>query len=385
MKSTPKHLKLVAPGRFLVLVATLSLTLYSCASSLQKPKAHGAGKGVECSLVQLKDNQRSGVVAFTYLVPKGWQNKTVFSWNNNNTYTAEMGATTPDQHYIVDQLEAVNIVYTSSNGKVTQGLRITHATDFLAALVGRMQQKGGMTNIKVVDQYNKSLPLTDTQQLEANSRMIGGMSQNTFHETGYLKITFEQNGVQEAAELGTTVAGNLLTNNLVNGIGRTATRFTTENGTYVVGPTLYIVEPSKPSAARIQEAKVIASSVRCNPQFAAYCVKLALQMANNARLVTAEKIKQMQRDFEDNREKLMANFKEQMAERDDFTHDFCNYISNQQDFKSSNGTVVTIPNDYDHAWSNGQGGVYVSKDPTFNPGGDWESMQKTHAIGGDER
>ncbi len=124
--------------------------LIASASSMTKP-----GAGVECQLVQLKDSQRSGVVAFTYLVPIGWQTKSTFNWNNNNTYTAELGATSSDNHYVVDQLEAVSIVYSSFNGKVNQGLKITHATDFLEALVGRMQQKGGMTNIQVVDQYNK--------------------------------------------------------------------------------------------------------------------------------------------------------------------------------------------------------------------------------------
>jgi hypothetical protein len=112
-------------------------------------------------------------------------------------------------------------------------------------------------------------------------------------------------------------------------------------------------------------------------------------MANSSRQATAQRIKQMQIDFEENREKQMANFKEQMAQRDDFTHDFCNYLSDQQDFKSSNGTVVTIPTAYDHAWSNGQGGYYLTNDPTFDPKGTdfstWEQMQKTHAIGGDER
>ncbi len=215
------------------------------------------------------------------------------------------------------------------------------------------------------------------------------MSQNIFHETGYLKITFEQDGMDETAELGTTVAGDLLTNNLVNGIGPTATRSTTETGTYVVGPTLYIVEPTKPSAAKVKEAKIVASSVRFTPQFATYCVKLALAMAKSQVKITSEKGKQMIRDFEQNREKQMANFKEQMAQRDDFTHDFCNYLSDQQDFRTSNGTVVTMPTSYGNAWSNGQGGIFISDDPNDSPQGigsvSWEKMARAHAIGGGER
>ena len=343
-----------------------------------------AGNGIVCSLEQVKDTQRSGLVAFTYLLPKGWSAQNSLSWNANGVYQAEFIAETADHQYGVDQLEPINMVYTAATGMAPKGLRLTHATDFLDALVGRIRQQGKATNIKVVEQFNTTLPETATQKLMASGKMYGNMSQRTFNEAGYAKITFEMGGVEETASLGTSVMGWMMQNNMVTGVGRTQSTFNTETGTYVVGPTLLVVAPAQASPARVKEGQIIASSVRMTPQFTSFVIKLALQMSEAGAQAARENGKRLQQDMEDRREKSMADFRTHMAEKDANTHDFCNYILDRQDFKSANGTVVTMPSAYSHAWSNGSGEYVLTNDPTYDPrgtgAGDWQKMQRTTAT-----
>jgi hypothetical protein len=126
---------------------------------------------------------------------------------------------------------------------------MTHATDFLHALVNRMQQQGGAKNVRVLEDVNQELPLADWQKLLQQNRMIGGMSQATFRESGFMKFTFDRNGVVETATVGTTVAGNLLSNNMALGFGLTQRQFSSETGSYVVGPTMLVVVPSQALAS----------------------------------------------------------------------------------------------------------------------------------------
>ena len=353
-------------------------------SAAQSAKAKGGG--IVCALEQVKDAQRSGLVAFTYLLPKGWSSHNSLTWNPSGTYQAEFIAETPDGQCGVDQLEPINMIYTAATGMAPQGAwRLNHATDFLNALIGRIRQNGKATNIKVVEQFDTTLPETDMQKLIMTTKMYGGMSQSVFHEAGYAKITFEINGVEETASLGTSVVAMQTHNNLTSGFGNNRSTFTTESGAYVVGPTLLVIVPVKASASRVKEGQIIASSVRKTPQFNEFEGKLALQMAQAGAQAALENSRRQNQQMQDRHESLMADFRSHMAAKDASTHDFCNYILDRQDFKSSNGTVVTMPTTYNHAWTNAAGQYVLSDDPTYDPkgtgAGGWEKLQRTTATG----
>jgi hypothetical protein len=336
-------------------------------------------KGIKCTLAQVKDEQRTGLVAFTYFVPDGWEGKNSLVWNGN-TYVADLIASTPDKLYTVDQLEPISMNYSASSGTQAKGIRMTHATDFLHALVNRMQQQGGAKNVRVLEDVNQELPLADWQKLLQQNRMIGGMSQATFRESGFMKFTFDRNGVVETATVGTTVAGNLLSNNMALGFGPTQRQFSSETGSYVVGPTMLVVVPSQASAQKVKETQIVASSARITPKFLDYCANLALQMARASEKMTEERGRQLREDMEKQTTRLMSDFKARMAARDANVHDFCNYLLDQQDYHAPDGNIVTLPNNYNHAWANNQGVYILTDDHTFDPRGTdgttWQEMPK---------
>jgi hypothetical protein len=74
-----------------------------------------------------------------------------------------------------------------------------------------------------------------------------------------------------------------------------------------------------------------------------------------------------------------------MAAKDESTHQFCNYISDQQDFKPRSGPIVTLPSTYAHSWADGKGNYFLTDDPTFDPRGlgtgNWEKLEKATPQG----
>jgi len=333
--------------------------------------------GIKCSLQQVTD-AREGIVAFTYFVPTGWKPDNSFKWTGN-TYFAEYSASTPDRQYQVTHLEPLNINYSSSTGTAATGIRIEKATDFLQAVMHQMEQAGNASNVTVLDEINNDLPLTETQNLLAGSRMIGGMSQHQFRQAGYLKVKFIRNGVEEVASLGTTVAGSTMGNDMAVG----TSRFKSMQGSYVAGPTVLVVNPTKPAPSKMKEAQIVASSARMTPKFLSYCMRLVLAISSAQLHATEEQGKRLREQMAEQAAKRMDDFKAGMALRDAQTHDFCNYLLDRQDYKAQDGSIVTIPTTYDHPWENGQGQFVLTDDPTFDPHGlgpgDWKPMSKSRA------
>ncbi len=120
------------------------------------------------------------------------------------------------------------------------------------------------------------------------------------------------------------------------------------HGTYVVGPTLYVVAPSKPSPSRVKEAQIVASSIRADAAVHHdYIMKLVLLPVPSAALdASIERGKEMQREHQAWQQESMAKFKSDMAAKDAHTHDFCNYLLDQRDFVDRDGSTVALPSNW---------------------------------------
>lgn len=360
-------------------LAVGAFAVQACAKTLltSVPK----GKGIKCSLAKIEDTQKTGLTAFTYFLPTGWESKSSMTWNGP-TYIADFTANTPDNQYMVEQVQPFNLVYVNSNGKILQGFRIAKGIDYLHGLLNGLMQKGTLTNVRVLQEYNEDAPLTEVEKsLPKPLPSNGNMVQNTFNQTAFMKISFEKDGHQLVGSIGTTVYGTLLVNNMTLGNGRTARPFTNENGTYVVGPTLLVVTPPTPSAAKVKEAQIVASSGQMTPKFLQYCVQQALAMSNASLQATEERGKELIKQMREQTAEIKDNFEARMAQKDADTHEFCNYLLDQQDYKDSSGNVVTLPSAYTHSWTNGNGEYILNDDPTFDPKGidfsTWQQLEKT--------
>jgi hypothetical protein len=342
------------------------------------PTTRLAGTSIKCSLVQVADNERSGGPAFSFLVPSGWKSETSFHWNGN-TYVARLTAMTPNKAYLVDRLEPINMSYNAASGTTATGTRLTKATDFLRLVVQSMPSQPGVGNIRVVEEQNIDLPLSENQKRMQSLRQIGGMSQRLFREQGFLRVSFDRDGTQETAGIETTVEAYCSGNNMA--LGGSGGQFSSENDSYVVGPTLSIATPISTDPEKVKEAQIVANTAQMSPQFGLFCAKLAAQMAHTAFDITSAEGKRLIQQIRDHTDQIVEDFKSRWEDRDKTVHDFCNYVTDQQDFKSADGTINTLPAYYSYAWKNDQGQFVLTDNPTFDPRGTdnttWESLQKT--------
>ncbi|HWD38571.1 MAG TPA: hypothetical protein VG944_06960 [Fimbriimonas sp.] len=351
---------------FTVLVAVGGIAVASSAPS----------HGIACSLIQVRDSQRSGLVAFTYLAPKGWKAKNSMTWNGN-VYEADYGAETADEQYSVSRFEPFTMTYWSTNGRVTGGARLAHATDFLKIVASNLQKSGLIDDFKVLDQSDTSLPPSDIQKMTEQQPTYGS-GRLQFREAGFLKLAFTKNGFHGCAGLGATVEGTLLSLNA--SYGRGIPTYSQESGAYIIGPTLIIATPESPDPQRVKEVQIVASSARITPDFRSYTIALALKISEANLEANRERIQQENRMMEERREKSMAEFRHQMEVKDDNSRQFCNYIRDQQDYVQPDGARVTLPMQYDHSWVNSAGEYILNSDPTFDPkgygSGGWVQLQK---------
>lgn len=332
-----------------------------------------------CKLAKIVDSQNSGLVAFTYLVPKGWQTTSSLNWNQQGLFVGNMTSHSADNKYSVDMLTPLNMVFSTYSGGRQTGVQLRHATDFLEYVMHLLEQRGKITNVRFVDKVNTELPLVAAQQVMANTLKTPGTQSSFYHEQGFAKVECDINGVHEVALLGTTVIADRQASDY--GGGRFGSHFTSQFETYVVGPTLKIVMPEETSPTRIKEAQVAASSFRITPKFALFIAKLALERSKAALAETEREGKMRQLASEAERENRMDSFRKQMATKDANTHDFCNYLLDQQEFQAKNGDVLQAPTSYRYAYTNNAGDYLLSNSPTLGPGmNEWEQLQKSSAT-----
>jgi len=335
---------------------------------------HQKGQGIQCKLEEVQDSEKSGLTAFTYFVPDGWTAHHSMRWGNADSFVANLSASTADKHYSVSQLQPMVVTYMAMRAIAPKGIRIAHATDFLHALVDQLKRQYNLQEVNVVDEVNEPLPLTQFQESAARTNWGPMQTRAPLHESGFMQVTFELNGEEETADLGTTVVGTNVRMHALNN----ENEVTSESGVYRAGPSMVIIAPSNPAGARIREARIIASTMRETPQFLAYHRKLTTALAKAQLQANAAELEANNADWH---ERSMANFKGQMAAKDSNTHEFCNYILDQQDYKTKSGPTVTLPTAFDHAWSNANGEYLLSDNPAFDPrgygSGGWERLEKT--------
>jgi hypothetical protein len=351
-----------------VLVSVYALSV----GHAQKPTAK-AGR-IKCKLGQVKDTDRSGLVAYTYFLPDGWTSQSTMKWGRMDSTIVTISASTPDNLYAANHIEPMVVHFEALKSYASpSGFHIAHATDFLHLLVTKIQQQFQVDKVSIEEEVNKPLPLTPYLEGVAKTATNALHDGSVFRETGYLKVRFTINGTEEVAELGTIAGGLNQTWHFVNN----PNAITNYSGMYTVGPTVVIVSPAKPSAARENELKVIASSIRKTSQFQEYVNNLA---RGTDQAIHNEYASALQEKNATWHEHSMAAFRSQMASRDANSRQFCNYLLDQQDYKNRGGGLVTLPSAYNHVWADNKGEYLLTNDSSLDPGvagsGDWQELEK---------
>ena len=269
-------------------------------------------KGLSAQWVSLQDSERTGQVAYSFLLPKGWQNGSSFHWAGKS-YVANLKATSPDGAYFVDKLEPMSMQYTSGSGQQSQGVQINKATDFLEAIVRKGQETGQSSNVKILEETNSDLPLTREQLLIANMPQTGGMFRKQFNQNGFLKVSYQHNGTQTISEMGATVARHQPRIAYADWIwvDRSAVL---EHGRHLChsqGDPNCVPGKSKCRADGVKR-KWWRGATAIGDAFGLYCAKLALAMAIGAREATQRELEQFTENMREEGAKRQQQFRDQM-------------------------------------------------------------------------
>lgn len=353
------------------IVAALGATLAPPAIG-GTPKGHG----IQCSLCKVRDTERTNLVCYTYLLPQGWQASDKIHWSGRLP-NIDLRAQSADGTYMVDRVDPFNMAYSGGTNMPTKGLHIDGALGFLHLFVDQMQQKGIWTNVQVVDESSRQLPLTAMQQSSQQTPYPNTTATFT-HESGFIKVTFEKNGKQESSSIGTVIIGR--TSHMEQRMPYGGSTFVRDFDGWTVGPTIVVMTSPNPSPAKVKETQIVLSTMRTTPAWNLHCAEISLQIAQQGLARTQANGVALRHQFEQDGERRMANFKAQMAGKDANTHDFCNYILDQQDYKDQSGNTVTLPSSYKYAYANQQGQYLVTDEPGFDARGtDWRPMSKASA------
>ncbi len=350
--------------RLSVAATLLSLALIS--------QAAGPSSGIKCKLEQVKDSE-SGLVAFTYFVPQGWTAHSMMQWTAPGAFTANLSASTPDKHYSVSQLQHMVVSYGRFGNNPPKGIVIHHATDFLRALVELLKRQYNVNDVQITDEVNQPVPASQLSSIP-QINTSGPMDTVAFvNEVGFLQVSFDADGTPMVAALGTSVSGR---NDIKHQPNR-PDQEVGESGVFAVGPSTVIVSPANPAHEKVKELQLIASSMNMTPQFLAHWREVTTKLAKAT--LDANVLGRQYADAHWH-EHAMAKFRDQMEAKDANTHQFCNYILNQQDYKDQSGNVVTLPSSYKHAWADGNGNYLLTDDPTTDTrgygSGSWQEMGK---------
>jgi hypothetical protein len=282
---------------------------------------------------------------------------------------------------MVDCLEHTVLTYSSGMaGQPGKGVLIEKASDYLRFKLSRLTTSlQGVTDVAVVTEENTELPPDDFQKIGQRFNSGDSMHRRSFlHQAGFLKASFKLNNTPMTVSLGTLVFGETSTIQ-IPGMSRPSSVSQVNR----VGPTVTIMLESNAPAKMVNEAKVIASSFQMTGEFHEYWVKMTthaaqVQLGANAATLKAENANW--------HEHAMASFRNQMDAKSGVSHDFCNMVANQQDYKLGDG-IVTLPNDFKGWWDANSSTLVIADNPQYVPTGagtnNFKALQAVHA--GDPR
>jgi hypothetical protein len=362
--------------RLIVLATAVAVTSVGAQG---KPVITHPSKGgaIVCKLSALFDPY-THMNAFTYLIPKGWTATNNLAWRPSapGQFMASLTAVSPNQRCIVSQLEreiyTYGIFYDLSGRPTVNGAPpVHHATDFLHAFWNRMSQSRPISGGNFVDEVNSPLPEDKIPHWSAKGSDSGFDKRVPCNETGFLQIEFMENGQPMTAEMGTTISGSIDTKTLPNG------HRVTEGGVFSIGPTTLLIMPKDVATTRQREMRVIAGTMQMTSQFRGYLNALGAKMARIQLGANAVSQRYAASTFH---ERAMSQFSEQMHMKDAYSHAFCNYVSDLQDYKDRSGTILTGPASFKYAWSDGSGDYLFADDPRIDlagaGNGNWRLMDK---------
>jgi hypothetical protein len=311
------------------------------------------------SLHKVLDTNGTNHVALTYLLPKGWQANDQLVWNLFQR-TAPMQfvttAASPDGHFSVKFRNVAYYWYTRTSNIGNKGdIPPEHPTDIA---IDSFKKNHPGAQVEILDRQEtptasifKPMPTQETRALKCSVKIrasVNGVPMIT-------KIAFNFDGYDSGTTWGRA-----------HGFS---------NGEWYLTNWSGITGPEAEFSKALRLGAVTLSSTRFDPEFFQQYLEVCQMLTNQIAQQGQERLEILRKSYHPisgfNKEK----FDDQMAAKDRFTRDMCDYASDQERF-TDGSTQFIVPNGYSYAGKNDSGEFILSNDPSYNKFKDWQELQK---------
>ena len=360
----------------IILCLSIVITMHSCNQSNDGPPKHlfdppdrGQEQNQKAGILKfvkqdLIDNEGTGMVASTYLVPSGWNVKDRLFWEFND-------ATVPIRYKgIIQNNDGTMAVQTFADIRAvwatgpsgTSGYR--PPADIIAALKSLINDERKGKNITFVDQKTIS-----SNQQPANQQ--GAPAQ--LNQTGVIRIEYNENGQTFVEEFyGQLDAADAVTPSVMGNM---------ESLVWSVS-NLYSCKASKEKLDECRKiAQTIKSSVRLTLPFYNRLAQV-IQLLSDQVYAQIYQAGQISKIISATNDQMIANidasYRQSQQASDRINNQFSDYIRGVDRYTDS-GNEIQLPSGYDNAWVNDRGEYLLTNTPGYQPGnddGNWKPLQK---------
>ena len=311
------------------------------------------------SVHKVFDTNGTNHVAYTYLLPKGWQADDQLAWNLGQR-TAPMqfisSATSADGRFVVRFRNVAYNWYTRTSNIGNKGeIPPEHPTDIA---IDAFKKNHPGAEVEVVDREEK--PVTSmfkpmatqiTRALNCSVKL-----RSTLNGTVTLtKVAFNFDGYDSGTTWGRA-------HGFSNG------EWYLTNWSIIGGP-----EAEFPKALRL--GAVTLSSMRFDPEFFQQYIEVCQMLTQQIAQEGQERLDILRKSYHPISSFNKEKWDEQEAAKDRFTRDMCDYALDRQRF-TDGSTQFIVPTGYSYAAKNDKGDFIVTNDPTYNRFKDWQELQK---------
>jgi hypothetical protein len=314
------------------------------------------------------DNEGTGKLAWTYLLPDGYSAADEVKWIPGDYMTPVVGTSTiksDDGSVLIESMSGLQLCYSHSPAGSTGVDPPQSVTDFL--LASWKKEHPGL-EFSVVDKKDSEVP--DATQ--------SGTGFHMYANEGVVELEYVKDGttfhVKTHARI--DVMG---TNPAPTAIGGTI-----DEGGWVINYNYTVTAPKDKFEDAMKTFGIVMSSSRTDPHFFNTIMQARDIIQKNfyARQREIGKISEIISQTNDEMlDSMNQTYKASEEAGEHEVTNFDDYIRGIDRYNDEDNTEVSLPSGYEHAWSDGNGSYIVSDDHLYNPNvteknGTWHEMEK---------
>ncbi|MBK9222711.1 MAG: hypothetical protein WBO31_14645 [Saprospiraceae bacterium] len=316
---------------------------------------------------EILDREGTGMVAFTCLIPEGWNVKDQLYWEYNDAtlpirYKGLFE--NPPQNLQINSFPDVRAVY-SSGPTGTSGYPPPRG--ILQGLKELVKKERGNIQFKITEEKR-------IHQSPSQSGYLQGSAIQSNSESGFLRIEYQENNQTLEEEFyGQLDISNMSSQGMVN-----------LHSTIWAANNLYSVKAPKGKLEACRKiALTIKASSRPTLQFYNKFIQVTKILSDVVyqRIYQAGQISKIISQTNDQISKSISDsYWQTQKSNERVNNQFSDYVRGVDRYTDGNQTLIQLPSGYQNAWVNDRGEYILSESSSFNPNtefnGNWKVLQK---------